>query len=50
MAEQVLKFYPQKPARRLESLGLWLRRQRGPIIAVQWLIVVTSLMKRINSY
>ena len=40
MAEQVLKFYPQKPASRLESLGLWLRRHRGAIVAVQWLIVV----------
>ena len=40
MAEQVLKFYPQKPASRLESLGLWLRSHRGAIVAVQWLIVV----------
>jgi len=40
VAEQVVKFYPQKPASRLENLGLWLRRHRGPIIAIQWLIVV----------
>lgn len=40
MAEQVLTFYPQKPTSRLEQLGLWLRRHRGPIVAVQWLIVV----------
>ena len=40
MAEQVLTFYPQKPTSRLEQLGLWLRRHRGAIVAVQWLIVV----------
>ncbi len=41
MAEQVLKFYTQKPASgRLERLGLWLRKYRGPIVAVQWAVVV----------
>ena len=41
MAEQVLKFYPEKPASgRLERLGLWLRKYRGPIVAVQWAVVV----------
>ena len=40
MAEQVLTFYPQKPTSRLEQLGLWLRRHRGAIVAVHWLIVV----------
>ena len=41
MAEQVLKFYAQKPAGgRLERLGLWLRKYRGPIVAVQWAVVV----------
>jgi len=40
VAEQVIKFFPQKPASRLEQFGQWLRRHRGPIVAVQWLIVV----------
>ncbi len=41
MAEQVLKFYAQKPpGSRLERLGLWLRKYRGPIVAVQWAVVV----------
>lgn len=40
MAEHALTFHPQKPASRLQRLGLWLRRHRGPIVAVQWLIVV----------
>lgn len=40
MAEQILHFHPSRPRGRLEKLGLLLRRHRGPIIAVQWLIVL----------
>lgn len=40
MAEQILHFHPSRPRGRLENLGLFLRRHRGPIIAVQWLIVL----------
>lgn len=42
MAEHAVKFFARKPADsgRLERLGLWLRRHRGPIVAVQWTVVV----------
>ncbi|WP_150427679.1 4Fe-4S binding protein [Dechloromonas sp. CZR5] len=40
MAEHILTFHPSQPRSRLQALGLWLRKHRGPIIAVQWLVVV----------
>ena len=43
MAEYVLRFQPQaapKTAGRVARIGLFLRRNRRPIIAVQWLVVV----------
>lgn len=39
MAEQVLHFHPVRPSSRLQKLGLFLRRHRTPIIAMQWAIV-----------
>ena len=40
MLEQTLRFYPrQHSGGRLEKIGLFLRRNRRPIIALQWLIV-----------
>ena len=40
MTEHVLQFQRTKPAGRLEKAGLFLRRHRTPIIAIQWLIVL----------
>ncbi len=40
MAEHALRFYPKAPARRLEKAGLFLRRHRAAIIAVQWVVVL----------
>ena len=42
MAEQVIHFHPSKsePQGRLEKAGLFLRKNRRLIIAVQWAIVV----------
>ena len=42
MAEQVIQFHPSKhaPRTRLAKVGLFLRKNRRPIIALQWLIVV----------
>ncbi|MGB2903860.1 MAG: 4Fe-4S binding protein, partial [Candidatus Dechloromonas phosphoritropha] len=43
MAEHVIHFQPRverKQAGRIARIGLFLRRNRRPIIAVQWLIVV----------
>ncbi len=39
MAEHVLHFHASRPQSRLQAVGLFLRRQRGPIVALQWLIV-----------
>ncbi len=39
MTEQVVRFYPSAKRSRVERLGLWLRRHRGPIIAAQWAVV-----------
>lgn len=39
MSEQTLVFHPPGSRGRLEKIGLFLRRHRGPIIALQWLIV-----------
>lgn len=39
MPEQELRFHPQKPVSRVERIGLWLRRNRGSVIALQWLVV-----------
>ncbi|KAB2921067.1 MAG: 4Fe-4S binding protein [Dechloromonas sp.] len=39
MAEQVLHFQPTAAPGRLARFGLWLRRHRGPLVALQWLIV-----------
>lgn len=40
MAEQTLHFHRQRPGQdRVARLGLLLRRHRGPIIAIQWLVV-----------
>lgn len=40
MSEQVVHFHLRKPAGRSERIGLWLRRNRGPIVALQWLVVI----------
>ncbi|MGL5633311.1 MAG: 4Fe-4S binding protein [Azovibrio sp.] len=40
MAEQLLRFYPNRPGNRLERLGLFLRRHRTLIIAMQWFVVL----------
>ena len=42
MAEQVIHFHPSKPEPqgRLEKVGLFLRKNRRLIIAIQWVIVV----------
>ncbi|MCE1181445.1 MAG: 4Fe-4S binding protein [Rhodocyclales bacterium] len=40
MAEHVLQFHANRPRGRLEKIGLFLRRHRGPIIALQWLVVL----------
>ena len=40
MMEQVIHFHPTVPGRRLEKLGRLLRRHRGIIIAIQWVIVL----------
>lgn len=42
MAEQVIQFHPSKlaPRTRLAKIGLFLRKNRRTIIALQWLIVV----------
>jgi hypothetical protein len=43
VAEQVIHFHPSKPAKpqgRLEKIGLFLRKNRRLIIAIQWVIVV----------
>ncbi len=40
MAEQLLHFHRPARAGKLERTGLFLRRHRTPIIAVQWLIVL----------
>lgn len=42
MAEQVIHFHPSKPNSpgRLAKIGLFLRKNRRPIIALQWLIVI----------
>ena len=39
MAEHTLHFQPKPASSRLQSAGLFLRRHRGAIIAMQWLIV-----------
>ncbi len=39
MAEHILQFHASQPRGRLEKIGLFLRRHRQPIIAIQWLIV-----------
>jgi len=40
VAEQTLHFHRQRPGQdRVARLGLLLRRHRGPIIAIQWLVV-----------
>lgn len=39
--QHVISFHPRAPqAGRMEKLGLFLRRHRGPIVAVQWLVVL----------
>lgn len=40
MLEQAIVFHPSRPASRLDRFGRWLRRHRGPIVAVQWLVVI----------
>lgn len=40
MAEHALTFHRQMPRSRLAAAGLFLRRHRKPIIAIQWLVVV----------
>ena len=40
MAEHVLQFHARQPRSRLEKFGLALRKHRGKIIAMQWLVVV----------
>lgn len=40
MAEQRLHFYPERPRNQMERLGLFLRRHRNLIIAMQWFIVL----------
>ncbi len=40
MAEQVVQFHPSRPRGRLEKAGLFLRRNRRLIIAIQWLVVI----------
>lgn len=40
MAEQVIQFHASRPRSRLASVGLFLRRNRRTIIAVQWLVVL----------
>src|SRR5574343_183145 len=40
MAEQVIQFHPSRPRSRLASVGLFLRRNRRTIIAIQWLVVL----------
>jgi polyferredoxin len=40
MKEQVIRFHSSAPPRRLEKIGLFLRKNRRLIIAVQWLIVI----------
>ena len=40
MAEHVLHFDASRPRSRIERVGHFLRRHRGPIIAMQWLVVL----------
>ena len=40
MTEQTIQFHARRPRGRLEKTGLFLRRHRHLIIAVQWLVVV----------
>ncbi len=40
MAEHVVHFHASQPRNRVEKIGLFLRRNRRPIIAIQWVIVV----------
>ncbi len=47
MAEQIIHFHPDRtpdrqegPRGQIEKIGLFLRRKRRPIIAIQWLIVI----------
>jgi len=40
MAEHVLQFHASRPRNRVEKVGLFLRRNRRTIIAIQWLIVI----------
>ena len=40
MLEQALVFHSRRNHGRLEKVGLFLRRNRRPIIAIQWLVVI----------
>jgi len=40
VAEHVVHFHASQPRNRVEKIGLFLRRNRRPIIAIQWVIVV----------
>ncbi|UCV02618.1 4Fe-4S binding protein [Dechloromonas denitrificans] len=40
MAEHVVHFHASQPRNRVEKIGLFLRRNRRPIIATQWVVIV----------
>jgi len=40
VAEHIIQFHASQPRRRLAKIGLFLRKNRRPIIALQWLIVI----------
>ncbi len=40
MTEQALVFHRSRPPSRLAACGIWLRRHRQAILALQWLVVV----------